>query len=1071
MTSYIKIITLLIAGTLTAAAQVQQDRRTSDRSFFNYPKARFVPRQAAPAVSTVAVAAPARMAVSPPCDPDPADTMEVALYRDYVKQNGWMRGRGKPISQETARHLSQHYRLSRKNKAGHWTRFECLDAWGRPDDCGATYLINPYDKNDKQVDEDWRDKLKKIVYWEFVGDVSGENCLQENAYNKEGELILSYITVPVGDNKFMGHYVDARGLPAKMRDEDGAKFVLIQRDQYGYDADISYIGDDGYYKKNIWGAYRSRNIFDKRGYKLRNMSANVDGQFMIDRAGNSGQQQVYDNDGFVRSVTNIDDHGNIIRIPLNESTKKDFICERYEYDQWGRNTYIRYYLADGITPDTITGAVHAYRYEYNDRGKCTLIQCLGLDGKPITDRTGFSMTRREFDDLGNETLFECRNAEGLYFNNDICLALYKYDGDRLVENRDYKTTDGRDTVLTFHLIRNGNTETKILPESDWKQVYVYDDNGDIIEKTFTAIDGTPQDCNKGYQHMRITQQHQPGQCVIEECYWDETGKLADPNEPSFSYLYNRIVTIVDTLQHTKTFLRYDNDKLLSQFQQQLSSDFNIRTGERSFDAMGQHARSHLTSGLFVNSTPFSTVKGGSSTAYVKVTNEYDEVSYRMSDDGNSPVVYAFDPYGESYYVDEHRERIESQKDLRRRLPRAHIIEVYDSIALRLGVQSGDVIMEYGYWKYPELETSNYYDFDLREATFELYNQPKRMVVMRRNPQTNQPEVHTVMLPKGTLADYGFYFHRIFCTEREKQRYDNAYSQWQASQPAVRQPKQKKYKEDRYPTQFMSPLRSDGNSKNVYGRGTVDDAVILALAVQDKRGHIHTYQLADSIEVFDSCRTYKSRDIQRMWYTTDLRTVRSLDLVGSKPSWDARLWYSTKDQRLSRPLQPLRREALQQMQQYVSQWQTAYRDSMQTLYNEAWRAVENDSVIVRYASIDGDGYMAENGYKDRHFIVLEFCGWTCLDDRDDFSSTLVRYRQQPKHVVLVGIETKDDVDFYTDVVEINSDASRLGMKIKPIKVSYRYARKNIFDRYKQWKEHIGDGSYDLPLRCNHKEPSR
>lgn len=1052
MTSYIKIITLLIAGTLTAAAQVQQDRRTSDRSFFNYPKARFVPRQSAPAVSTAAVTAPA------PAVPeaDPADTMEVALYRDYVKQHGWMRGRGNPISQETASHLSQHYRLSRKNKAGHWTRLECLDAWGRPDDCGATYLINPYDDDDKQIDEAWRDKLKEIVYWEFVGDASGENCLQENAYNKEGKLILSYIIVPVGENKFMGHYVDAWGLPAKMRDEDGAKFVLVQRDQYGYDADISFIGDDGYYKKNNWGAYRSRYFFDKRGYVLRHMSSNVDGQFMIDRAGNSGQLQVYGDDGFVRSVTNIDDQGNIIRVPLSESTEKDYICARYDYDQWGRNTCISYYLANGITPDTITGGVHTYRYEYNDRGKCTLIQCLGLDGKPITDRKGFSMTRREFDDQGNQTRFECRNAEGQYFNNTICLALYKYDGDRLVEERDYKTTDGQDTVLTFHRVRNGNTETKTFPPSDWKEVYVYDDNDDVIETTFSSMDGTPQDCNKGYQHMRITHRQQPGRCVIEECYWDETGKLADLNEPMFSnYMgndpYNRLVTVVDTLQRAKTFLRYDNDKLLSQFQQLLSADFNIRTGERSIDAMGQHARSHYSKGLYLNSATGNTVKGGFSTAYVSVTNEYDEVSYRMSDDGNSPTVYAFDPYGESFYVDEHGEPIESQKDFRNRLPRAHVIEVYDSVALRLGIQSGDVIMEYGNWKYPELETSNYYDFDLREATFELYNQPKRMVVMRRNPQTNQPEVHTVMLPKGTLADYGFYFYRIFCTEREKQRYDITYSQWKASQPATRQPKQKVYKKDLYPTQFMSPLRSNGNTRNIYSRGTVDDAVILALAVQDKRGHIHTYQLADSIEVFDSCRTYKSRDIQRMWYTTDLRTVRSLDLMGSNTHWDARLWYETKDQRLSRPLQPLRREALQQMQQYVSQWQTAYRDSMQTFYNEAWQAVEDDSVIVRVARVDDDGYMAEHGYKDRLFIVLEWCEWTCLSDRDDFSPILDRYHLLPKHVVLLGVETKDDVDVFTDVVEIDSDASLLGMTIRGIKLCYTYVRKNIFDRYKLWKE--------------------
>lgn len=1060
----IKTILFLTAGMFCATAQGQQNMRVSDKSFFCYPDAQFVRQQ--PVKSESLVSESSQHEASP--QSDPADTMSIALYRSKVKQHGWVRGRGLPITEETASHLSTYYRFSQKNKAGHWTKMECLDAFGHPKSCGSTYLINPNDDDDKQLDENWRDKLKEIVYWEFVGDNTGENCVQENAYNKDGELILSYTPVRVGDNKYMGHYVDAWGLPAKMRNEQGAKYVLVQWDENGYECDVSFIGDDGFFKRNNWGAYRSKYCYDKDGFLMQHMSVNVDGEYMLDRAGNSGMRVTHNEWGLTTSETNLDEYGKVIRVALSKTVDEDFIRRNYETDEWGRDTCDWFSLADGVTPDTITGGVHAKRYKYDDHGKCVLIQCLGIDGKPINDREGFSMARRQFDEHGNMTLYECRNAKGEFFNNSVCLSNYTYINDILIEQKNYKTITGLDTVLVYHYRRDGSTRIREYPNDDWKEIYVYDDYDNVVEKTFSSMGGIPQNSVNGYQRMKKTYTHQPGRCVIEECYWDEKGGLADIHNSKFSRyigeddLYNRLVTIVDSIRGVKVFQRYDDLRLLNQFQQVLTKDFKVRTGQRSLDVLGQPARSHYGQ-LYYAATTSHTVKGGFSAAYISMTNEYGEVSYRMTSDNNTPTVYAFTPFGEDIYVDEHGNRIDSQLKFRGTLPSAEIIEVYDSVAVQLGIKSGDIIMEYGNWKYPELRKSNYYDYSLRETTFDLRDQKKRMVVMRRNPDTNQAEVKEIMLDKGTLGDFGFYFYRIYSTQKEKARYDEAYKTWLASQPATKQKKEKKLKVNTYRTHFMRPLRSNGNNKNIYNRGTIDDAIVLALAVQDKKGHVHMFHHTDSVEVFDSCRFVKDRTSQKIWFTTDMRTVRSLDLTGKYSYWDACFWYETKDKRISKPCKPLYREADVQMEQYVNQLQTVYKDSMQALYEEAWKAVEDDSVIVRFAKVNADdGYMVRHGYKDRLFIILEWCDWTCIDAPDSFSPVLKQYLYEPKHVVLLSVETNDDIYLYNDIVEINSDNSMMGAEIRGKKLSYKYVKENILDKYKEWKSGKG---YRLPLQHN------
>lgn len=1055
MKRFIKTILFLTIGMFSASAQGQQNVRISDKSFFSYPDAQFVRQQ--PVKSEGLVSESFQHEASPLSDP--ADTMSIALYRSKVKQHGWVRGRGLPITEETASHLSTYYRFSKKNKAGHWTKMECLDAFGHPKSCGSTYLINPNDDDDKQLDENWRDKLKEIVYWEFVGDNTGENCVQENAYNKDGELILSYTPVRVGDNKYMGHYVDAWGLPAKMRNEQGAKYVLVQWDENGYECDVSFIGDDGFFKRNNWGAYRSKYYYDKDGFLMQHMSVNVDGEYMLDRAGNSGMRETHDEWGLTTSATNLDEYGKVIRVALSKTVDEDFIRRNYENDKWGRDTCEWFSLADGVTPDTITGGVHAERYKYDDHGNWVLIQRLGIDGKPINGRKGYSMVRRKFDEHGNMIFYECRNAKGDFFNNSLCLSFYKYDEkDILIYCKQYETTNGSDTVCVYSFHCDGNRKIYDYPESDTRIIYIYDGEGNEIERLLCTLDGVLKENREGYSRFTRKIIQELGRKVIEECYFNKDGQYSDLSHLS----YNRRITICDSINNIITYQHYDNNSLLSTYQKRMAKGIE-ESGELAQDFMGEQARSHSTDGLYFDLINVKSING--KTSYTEAINEYGETCYYMRSDNNSPYVYAFNSYGESYYMDEKGMTIRSyeMKNFRDTLPSAEIIEIYDSVAVQLGIKSGDIIMEYGNWKYPELRKSTYYDYSLRETTFDLRDQKKRMVVMRRNPDTNQAEVKEIMLDKGTLGDFGFYFYRIYSTQKEKARYDEAYKTWLASQPATKQKKEKKLKVNTYRTHFMRPLRSNGNHKNIYNRGTIDDAIVLALAVQDKKGHVHTFHHTDSVEVFDSCRFVKDRTSQKIWFTTDMRTVRSLDLTGKYSYWDAYFWYDTKDKRISKPCKPLYREAGVQMEQYVNQLQTVYKDSMQALYEEAWKAVEDDSVIVRFAKVNADdGYMVRHGYKDRLFIILEWCDWTCIDAPDSFSPVLKQYLYEPKHVVLLSVETNDDIYLYNDIVEIHSDNSMMGAEIRGKKLSYKYVKENILDKYKEWKSGKG---YRLPLQHN------
>lgn len=905
-------------------AMAQAPRRGLSGRLFNHPNAHFT-NVPAPTIHTQ----PAPVQTEVPND-ETNDTLTVGLYRGYIKQYGWIRGFGEPISQETANHLSMHYRLSRKNRAGHWTRLEYIDAYGNPTESGGSlYIINPYDDNDTLIDEKWRKRLKGIVRWELVGDETGERCIQENAYDKAGTLVLSYVPVRIGENRVLGHYVDMWGMPVQIRNEEGAKYVMIEWDENGYEAEQTFLGDDGFPKQNQWGSYRSRLTHDKRGFPQSTMSCNVDGSYMIDKSGNCGQRVVYDNRGLEISETNYDADNQLIRVHGNSGHfgGVDYIQEISEYDVWGRNIRTWYSTGDGHTSDTTRTGMYELIRGYDEHGNCTSTECFGLQGQPVNHNRGFSKIFRQYDEWGNNTYFECRDAEGKFLNFSICLQYAVYDGDKSIYEAGYETTDGTDTVCTFRYYCFGDScKVWEYPESDIRNTSHYDNQGRLIDDIFTHLDGAPTRSPKvGYHRKTTTFDVHPGVLTEVVQYYDEYGMPMDVNnavfrkfiDDDYGLTYNRMVLIHDSLKSRKTVQTFSGELLLKQFQQVLSSDMEARRGEAGLDIMGQPARNHYSGGgIFYEIFTGNNIKGAFTTAYTGVVNEYGEPAYAAKSDRQDPVVYAYNPYGETFYMDIDGTPIADNKAFRNKLPRAYVVEVYDSIATtRWGIRSGDVVMQYGHWKYPLLNSGNKVEYDLREATLELYDKPKNMTVMRRNPHTNQPETLTIALGPGTLSTLGFHILRVYYTPTEKARYEAAYSSLATEEAKSKASRKKSEPIDT--VVFLRPIRYNGNARNLYSQGLVNDAVVLGMVSMTNSQEPYVFRHTDNAERLDSCRFLQGRMKQRLWLTTDMKNIITVDLEGRDTSWDAAFWYnSSGNPLLTKPLKRLYVEADRLMDEYL-----------------------------------------------------------------------------------------------------------------------------------------------------------
>ena len=314
---------------------------------------------------------------------------DFVLYRDVVRRYSWLEGLGEPITQEEANHLPYYFRLSLKNNSGHYQLVEAMNGKRLT----SLHPLNTYilDKtyDDNTSNQEWREKLLLVGQWEFFSDPSGENVLEERAYEaKEKDAKLVYLMQPIrnDDNHVTITYTDSYGYPADMNEDERFTYgsvVYITYDRNGCDSIIDYLDGEGYRKPNTNGVDQTRCIYDDKHRIILLTSNNCVGDYAIDNWGNCGMRYIYDDDKNTYSIICVDNNLKPMRMPsLRAQDDETFIRCDIKKDKWGRKEEAIILTAEGEKDVTQSG-IHRIKYVYSPDGKLLEKKFYDINGSLI----------------------------------------------------------------------------------------------------------------------------------------------------------------------------------------------------------------------------------------------------------------------------------------------------------------------------------------------------------------------------------------------------------------------------------------------------------------------------------------------------------------------------------------------------------------------------------------------------------------------------------------------------------------------------------------------------------------
>ena len=299
-------------------------------------------------------------------------TNDYVLYRDVVRKYTWLEGVGEPITQDVANHLPYYFRLSMKNKAGHYQVVEAL--YGDTlivDHPLSTYILDKY--NDVSAkNQEWRRRLLTIGQWLFYADISGENVVEERAYEAKfdnAQLVYAMQVVRNDSTHVTLTYLDSWGLPADMNENDSYTYgsvVYVTYSNTGCDSIIDYLDGKGYRKINTNGVDQQRYIYDEKHRITQVTSNNCVGDYTINNWGNCGVQYIYDDINNMYSIIHIDEYLKPMRMPSKRAADEStFIRCDVSRDKWGRISQKVFLTENGEKDATLSG-IHRIVYSYSE---------------------------------------------------------------------------------------------------------------------------------------------------------------------------------------------------------------------------------------------------------------------------------------------------------------------------------------------------------------------------------------------------------------------------------------------------------------------------------------------------------------------------------------------------------------------------------------------------------------------------------------------------------------------------------------------------------------------------------
>lgn len=708
-----------------------------------------------------------------------------AYYGNVVKKHGWFVGVGKKLTRSEASHRSCYYKLSKKNQAGNWTYMEAMNGYGNPttNHTIGTYLVHQNDEKDKSANSDWKEKLKTVCKWEFLADNSGENVILERALDEEGNIIFMYIPVRIGEREYTGSYVDGWGMPIFLRtdsmgnDAGYANIVHITRDEDGYEVLFSFMDRFGYWQKNKDGAYMTKKAYDSAGHQIYEASLNLVGDKMIDDFGNCGWEHHYYKD--YNESYFFDQNEERIKMPISNRSMSDNVYGyRFYPDQYGRDTLVMYIDQHG-NPDINELGVQKIKTIYNDHGLWTDRYWIGADGNlhEADSLYHIAQIHTEFTNDGQPIKTEYKDALGNYVNgpDGWCIELDSLNSRGIcIHEIDYSYKNkGGVLIKKFEFTRddNGNTIKKWYEENKMR-VDSVDAKGRDIVFAWYDLKGNPIENDGLHTHKTIYNDKTNTEIEI---WLNKEGKETIKGNKGRNY--SRSICINDTINHILTtsqyVYQYKEEYLQNAFQKQMSEDGNTIVAQWDLTPYGEHARVGGWHNLHYSCNVNYTMYGDIRTMIGR--NEFNEPSYlsELKRNGNVYYFLSRDSKGTDYY-DENGEEITNMQTFKERLPKVFCIEVTDTaIAYPLGLRNGDIILSYGDWTISEDLRTNA-DYFYLETILQTQHE-KKINILRHYPGIKDSEILHITLPSGRTSDLGFYPHKIYYTQKEKDRLLNTCS--------------------------------------------------------------------------------------------------------------------------------------------------------------------------------------------------------------------------------------------------------------------------------------------------------
>ncbi len=816
-------------------------------------------------------------------------------YANVVNKYGFWKGLGPKLSKEDIKHTRRYFKLLRpagQPSTAPFTHMQILDPWGNPfNESYGPILANPFG-SDTDISSSWKYKLKDICQFEKIS--RNGVMVQENMYDKNGTLVLQYFPTSVSQNRIIGHYIDAYGSLAHLREDKECTYVGILLDENGYETRVTFMDDEGHIVRNSDGAFTQIILHDAEGNLLQTQSGDAMGTPILDNWGNCGWRYEYNKKGWMTSATCIDQFGSPMRMPKRRSeVSHDCIHVKYSYDNWGNQTECAFFDADG-NPDTITGGIHRYLYQHTLYANTTLCRSEDLNGHLVNYDTDKAMWIQHLDNQGHRLYIVTLNADSLLTTSGTCLERARYvDGQRVWQVK-YKSTDGLDTVPTYRFVSTPECDSIINFEDNKINIERYDSKRRLVSDEYYTLDMEPSTGFLDYHIKQSIYTDTPQSQHKEVKYLGFDHELQLPTDVSWRS-YNRDVyhydyahhtyynhefygdqiqkrIDMDSVAHLRVTTKYDNGHIADKYGNLLSDDNSEYIGLIYFDSLGYRGRSFRADALYYTMQKNISIQG--TTVAWQSLNEFGEPCYAMTGDWNSAPIYCVNVLNDAYYYDENGDTIPStadgRKEFKDNLYKAFVIELVDTLAYNLGLRTGDLIVRYGDWHYPIPSILGRYRENLLcYETIRYAALSKTIVVMRHDPATRTSQLLQFELPQGTPRQLGLLYHMIYLTTKENERYKATV---QSNLINVRLNPINSEQKGNDELNFFKPCKvGRSSSKQLFMSGFQDNAIVLAWeAFMDGQSYffsVYDKQL-NAENVFE-----QKYDSIYMYYTVDALTTQ------------------------------------------------------------------------------------------------------------------------------------------------------------------------------------------------------